>query len=70
MIDQVGKPIGFRIQIGMINLVDVSGNHDLHGVAGARDDGFDFVRREVLGFIDNEEDLSADFGRGYSSAVR
>ena len=40
----------------MINLLDVSGQDDFRAFPRSRDDCFDFMRREILRFVNDEED--------------
>ena len=67
-IDQVAQTVRQRIQVRLIDLLDVSGEDDLRPFPGPRDDGLDFVGRQVLGFVDDKEHplqaAAADVGQG------
>ena len=56
-VDQIRKTVGKRIKVGLIDLPDISGEHNLGSFTGAGDDRLDLVRRQVLCFIDDEENL-------------
>lgn len=56
-VNHVGEAVGLFVEVGGVDLVDIAGEYDFGVVAGAGDDGFDFVRGEVLGFVDDEEDV-------------
>jgi UDP-N-acetylmuramyl pentapeptide synthase len=47
-VDQIRQSIALCIQIGCIDLSDITGEDDFTAFPGTRDDGFDFVRGEVL----------------------
>ena len=53
--DEVAQAVGQRIEIGMVDLLDVAGEDHLRAFAGPGDDRLDLVRREVLGLVDDEE---------------
>ena len=55
--DQVAQAIGLGIEIRVVDLLNVAGEHDLGSFTSTGDDGFDFVRGEILGLVHNEEDL-------------
>ena len=55
-VDEVTHPVRQRVEIRVVNLLDVAGEDDLGPFACTGDDRFDFVRRQVLSFIDDEED--------------
>ena len=65
-VDQHGQPVRLAVQVGRVDLVDVSGEDDLRVLAGPGDDRLDLVRREVLGLIHYEEHVcqrsAADVG--------
>ena len=48
---RISEAVGTGIQIGIVNLIGVAGKHHLGILAGTGDDGFHFVRGEVLGLI-------------------
>ena len=52
---QVGEAVGPFVEVGLVYLVDVTGEDYLGSFAGTGDDGFHFVRGEVLGFVYDEE---------------
>src|SRR5208283_2793696 len=47
-IDEIAEAIGMRVQIGMIDLEDVAGEHHLGALARAGDDGLHLVRGQIL----------------------
>ena len=53
--DDVVETVGGGIDIRIVNLIRVPGENDFGAVADACDDGFDFERRQVLGFVDDHE---------------
>ena len=63
---EVGEAVGPFVEVGLVYLVDVTGEDDLSSFAGTGDDGFYFVRGEVLGFVYDEEGVgeraAADVG--------
>ena len=52
---EVGEAVGPFVEVWLVYLVYVTGEDDLGSFAGTGDDGFYFVRGEVLGFVYDEE---------------
>jgi hypothetical protein len=67
VIDQIGKPLGFRIKIRMVDLANFSRHNNLHGVSGAGDEGLYLVRREILRFIDNKMESASSISASINS---
>ena len=67
-INDVGESIRLLIEVGRVDLTDVARQNDLGVFARPRDDGFDLVGGEVLGLIDDENDIgqrpASDVGQG------
>ena len=63
LVAKVGEAVGVEVQIGLVYLVDVSGEYYLGALSGTGDDGLDLVRSEVLGLVYDEEDV-AEAGSG------
>ena len=55
-VDEVAQAIGEGVEIGVVDLLYISGEDDFRSFSGASDDRFDFVRREILSLVNNEED--------------
>src|SRR5438105_15943774 len=55
LLDRVTEPVAAEIEVRVIDLVRIAGQDDLRSLAGARDDGFDLVRGEILRFVYNDE---------------
>ena len=53
-VDEVGEAVALRIQIGRVDLVNVSGKDNFGILTGARNNSFDFMRRQVLRLIDDK----------------
>ena len=49
------KAVACCIEIGGINLPNISAEHDLRPITNARNNCLDFVRRKILRFIHNDE---------------
>ena len=67
LVAKVREAVGVEVQIGLVYLVDVSGEDYLSAFSGTGDDGLDLVRSEVLGLVHDEEDVAeaaaADIGQ-------
>ena len=67
LLAQVGEAVGPLVQVGLVNLEDIAGEHHLGALSGAGDDGFYLVRGEVLGLVHNKVHLAqgaaADIGQ-------
>ena len=55
--NEVAQSVRFLIKIRLINLLDISCEDNLGSFPCSRDNGFDFMRRKVLSFIDDEVDV-------------
>lgn len=55
-VDEITQPIRQGIEVGLVNLSNITGEDDLGTLSGPRNDCFDFVGREILGLINNEVD--------------
>lgn len=55
--DQIAQAVGMTVQVRMVDLEDIAGEDDLGALPGPGDNGLDFVRSQVLGLVDNEEDF-------------
>ena len=64
---QMGQAVRPLVQIRGVDLEDIAREDHLGAFSGTGDDGFDFVRREVLGLVHDEEHLpqaaAADIGQ-------
>ena len=58
LLAQMRQAVRPLVQIRLVNLEYVSGEHYLGAFSGPGDYGLDFVRREVLGLVDDEEHLA------------
>src|SRR5262249_50058637 len=47
------EPVGGDVDVRIVDLKRIAGEDDFGPFARARDDGFHFVRRQVLGFVDD-----------------
>ena len=56
-IDQIGEPVALGVEVGRVDLEDVAREHHLGAFPGSGDDGLDLVWAQVLGFVDDEDDL-------------
>ena len=67
-VNDVGESIRLLIEVGRVDLTNVARQNDLGVFSRPRDDGFDLVRGEVLGLIDDENDIgqrpTPDVGQG------
>src|SRR5204862_755683 len=50
-----GQAVAGRVDVGIVDLVGVAGQHDLRVGAAAGDDRLDLVRREVLRLVHDRE---------------
>ena len=49
----IDKPVGLAIQIGLVNLLDITGKHHLRTLTCAGNDSLYFMWSQVLGFIND-----------------
>jgi len=56
-IDEIRKAVGLGVQVGGIDLEHIPCKNDLCIFSSSRNNGFDFVRGEVLSLIDDEENI-------------
>src|SRR5690606_38440674 len=56
-VDQGGQTVALGVQIWCIDLVYVAREDDLAVFSGKGNTGFDLMGREVLCFVDNEENI-------------
>ncbi len=65
----VDEAVGVGVDVGVVDLGEVTNENHFGAFAHAGDQGFGFVRRELLGFIDDEDGsgngASADVGDGF-----
>ncbi len=53
-LNHVGQTIGLRIEIGIVDLVGITRQYNLSALPSPRQNSFDLMRRQVLGFIDHK----------------
>ncbi len=53
-LDHIGKPVARRIDVGIVDLVRIAGQHHLRALARPGDDGLDLVGRQVLRLVHDE----------------
>ena len=67
-VNHIDQSVGLAVQVGLVNLLDIAGEHHLGTFSGTGDDGFDFMRGQVLGFVNDAvgfaQASSADEGQG------
>src|SRR5258708_40313683 len=54
-LNEVGEASRGRVQIRVIDLIGIARHDNLGALAYARDDRFHFVRREILGIVNNDK---------------
>ena len=54
-LDHIGQSIIDAVHIRVVDLIWISGQHDLGSISSPSDDCFHFVRCQVLGLVDNQE---------------
>ena len=67
-LDEVAQAIRLRIEVRRVDLIDVAGEDDFGTLSCPGNDGFNLVRRKVLGFVYNKTDArkaaTADIRQG------
>ena len=56
-VDEVRQAVGLGVQVGRIDLEDVSGKDNFRVFPRPRYDGFDFMGSQVLGFVHDKKDV-------------
>ena len=67
-LDRIGKAVTAGVEIGIVDLLGVTGQNHFGAFTGAADDGLDLMRRQVLGLVDDHvlarDGAAPDIGQG------
>ena len=72
-VNHIAHAVGLLVEVGRVNLPDIAREDDLGILASPGDDGLDLVRGQVLGFVDDEDDVgqtpAPDVGEGQMATL-